>query len=189
MLGSFALGTGNQVVAPYSGVAGNSGKDDGTTKFVYSSGVMNASVIGTTKASIYSYQCETVAAASGTLIANFGSNAAPGVTNSVRLDANKTIASRIIVTARDTTTGATASWFITAMWQVGATAGTATLVGSTGTGAPTFSTGTGASSWTVALTLNTAGSIAFAYPTVTGAAGNNTIRWHAAFENSEVQNG
>ena len=186
---SFVCGTGNQSSAPYSGVLGNYGTDNGATKLVYSSGVMNTATAGTTKTSTYSYQCEEVAAASCSLVANFGSNVAASVVNSIRLDANKTIASRIIVTARDTTTGATASWFITAMWQVGATAGTATLVGSSGTGAPTFSTGTGASSWTVALTLNTGGSIAFAYPTVTGAAGNNTIRWHAAFTNSEDQNG
>jgi hypothetical protein len=105
--------------------------------------------------------------------------------NTIQVQANQTVASRILVVARNTTTGASAMWSVLAYWNEGATASTLALVYSTGTGAPLASTGTG-STWTATLGTNT--TTGYGYVICTGAAGE-TIRWTIRVDNVEDMNG
>jgi hypothetical protein len=184
--GGIALGNANAGTAIGSVLLGSYSTDDAVPKIAYTSAIIGATK-GTTKSSIFSMQCESVGAGTCQLTTDI-SGVAVGY-NNYQLAAKKTLACRIIVTARDTTSGATATWFAQAAWSVNATAATAIALGSASFGAPTYSNGTGASSWTATLGLTTGSTPAFAYVIGTGLAGANTIRWHSRSDCSEDQNG
>jgi hypothetical protein len=137
---------------------------------------------GTTQISEQVFAIQTTTATPATATSDAGG---ASVNNTIQLQPNYSVASRITVVARNTSTGATAMWKIDAFWQEGATASTATLVYSTGTGAPLASTGTG-STWTV--TLGTSTGSGYGYVICTGAAGE-TVRWTVRADNVEVMNG
>ena len=182
----FASGAlGNSCVAGglYSLAIGNSATDGSVNgKWVFASGILG-SAKGTTLSSKHDIFCATSGATPAIATASGGTGDSY---NGLQIANNQTITYEIVVTARDTSSGARACWNILAMFNRGASASTTTLDYSTGSGAPLGSVGTGASSWTVTLGVNTTNGTAVV--TCTGAAGN-TVRWNARVEGSEVMNG
>jgi len=179
---SGAFGNASQSAGSYGIVTGASGYDNAITgKRVHSSNILGTNR-GTTQIAEHSLCCSTSGATGAVATASGAGNSY----NGLQLINNQSIVSRITVVARDTSTGATASWFLTTHFTRGASAASTTMVGSSGGGAPTFSSGTGASSWTCvpsADTTNGAGAV-----TCTGAAGN-TARWEVRVDSAEVANG
>lgn len=137
---------------------------------------------GTTQISEQVFAASTSSATPVTATSDGGGSS---TLNTIQVQANQTVASRILVVARNTSTGASATWNILAYWNEGATASTLALVYSTGTGAPVASTGTG-SAWTATLGTNT--TTGYGYIICTGAAGE-TIRWTVRVDNVEDMNG
>jgi hypothetical protein len=137
---------------------------------------------GTTQISEQAFAIQTTSATPVTATSDGGGSS---TLNTIQVQANQTVASRILVVARNTTTGASAMWNVLAYWNEGATASTLALVYSTGAGAPVASTGTG-NTWTATLGTNT--TTGYGYVICTGAAGE-TIRWTVRVDNVEDMNG
>jgi hypothetical protein len=179
---SVTLGNNNYALGNYSITTGNAGSDH----FVFGKrshmSVFLGAAHGSTQISEQALGIESTSASPVTATADAG---AATSNNTIQVQPNQTVASRILVVARNTTTGASAMWNILAYWNEGATASTLALVYSTGTGAPVASTGTG-STWTATLGTNT--TTGFGYIIGTGAAGE-TIRWTVRVDNVEDMNG
>jgi hypothetical protein len=168
--GAYSLSTGaysfdNSVVGKRSHSSAHLGSARGTTQ-------ISEQVFAATTSSATPVTATSDAGGSSTL-------------NTIQVQPNQTVASRILIVARNTSTGASAMWNALAYWNEGATASTLVLVYSTGTGAPLASTGTG-STWTATLGTNT--TTGYGYVICTGAAGE-TIRWTVRVDNVEDMNG
>ena len=112
-----------------------------------------------------------------------GTGIAPVFTPTVSIRDNTAFAMRIVVAAHDSAAGNSAGWIIEALVHV--TGGTPSIVGSSGSGAPTFSTG-GAAAWTITLGVT-------AFTTVdqfkiTAGAATATTKWTATVITAEAGN-
>jgi hypothetical protein len=179
---STALGNNNYALGNYSVSSGNTASDHYVVGKRSHMSALLGSAHGTTQISEQAFAIQSTSATPVTATSDAG---AATYVNTIQVQANQTVASRILVVARNTTTGASAMWNILAYWNEGATASTLALVYSTGTGAPVASTGAG-STWTATLGTNT--TTGYGYVICTGAAGE-TIRWTVRVDNVEDMNG
>jgi hypothetical protein len=179
---SISLGNNNYALGNYSVSTGNAASDHYVLGKRSHMSAFLGSAHGATQISEQAFAIQSASATPVTATADGGG---ASLNNTIQVQANQTVASRILVVARNTTTGASAMWNILAYWNEGATASTLALVYSTGAGAPVASTGTG-NTWTATLGTNT--TTGYGYVICTGAAGE-TIRWTVRVDNVEDMNG
>lgn len=181
--GSGALGTANNSGGIGDLVTGTFACDN----FVNGKVIFAAGKAGTVCGSAQAAKQVLFATTTGATTATAAVGGSVGAGNIPQLVNNGTHTYQIRITGRDTSTGASASWFVTAQMHQGASIATTTLDGSSGTGAGSFPTGTGASSWSVALAANNS-TIGGLLINCTGAAGN-TILWVVNVETTEALSG